>query len=63
MGDLAVFLREQEFQILDFILRLPALSLPLEVGAIGMLAILNELKVQIVVFFHDAFVLVLKWSH
>ena len=46
-----VFLSQKEFQILDLVLSLAALSLPLKVSPISMLSVLDELVVQFIVLF------------
>ena len=62
-GNLRVFLSQEEFQILNFILCLAALSFPLEIGAVRMLPILYQLEVKVIVFFDNALVLVLQRRH
>ena len=62
-GNLTVFLREQEFQILHLVLRLAACSFPLEISAVSMLSILNQLEMEVVVFLDDALVLHLERFH
>ena len=63
MPDLTVFLREQEFQVLYFVLGLAALRFPFEIGAVGVLAVLDQLEVKIIVFFDDSLIFVLEWRH
>ena len=60
---MTVFLREQEFEVLDFVLGLAALRFPFEIGAVGVLAVLDQLEVKIIVFFDDSFIFVLEWRH
>ena len=62
-GNLRAFLSQQEFQILNFILCLAALSLPFEIAAVSMLPILYQLEVKVIVFFDNALVLVLERCH
>ena len=62
-GNLRVFLSQEEFQILNFVLCLAALSLPFEIAAVSMLPILYQLEVKVIVFFDNALVLVLKRRH
>lgn len=61
--NLAVFLREQEFEVLHLVLGLAALRFPFEVGTVRMLAILDQLEVKVVVFFDDSLIFVLEWRH
>ena len=63
IGYLRVLLGQEEFQILNLVLCLAALSFPLEIGAVSMLPILYQLEVKIVVFFDNALILVLERRH
>ena len=63
IGYLRVLLGQEEFQILNLVLCLAALSFPLEIGAVCMLPILYQLEVKIVVFFDNALILVLERRH
>ena len=62
-GNLRVFLSQEEFQILNFVLCLAALSLPFEVAAVSMLPILYQLEVQVIVFFDNTLILMLERRH
>ena len=62
-GNLRVFLSKEEFQILNFVLCLAALSLPFEIAAVCMFPILYQLEVKVIVFFDNALVLVLERCH
>ena len=62
-GNLRVFLSQEEFQILNFVLCLAALSLPFEIATVSMLPILYQLEVKVIVFFDNALVLVLERRH
>ena len=62
-GNLRVFLSKKEFQILNFVLCLAALSLPFEIATVSMLPILYQLEVKVIVFFDYALVLVLQRRH
>ena len=61
--DLAIFLSQEELKILHFILGLAVLTLPLEIGAVSMLAVLDQLEVKVVVFFDDTLIFGLKRRH
>lgn len=62
-GNLRVFLSKEEFQILNFVLCLAALSLPFEIATVCMLPILYQLEVKVIIFFDNALVLVLERCH
>ena len=63
LSQLTVFLAEQEFQILHLVLRLAALGLPLQVCAVRMLPKLDQLEVQVIVFFDETLVFFLQRHH